>query len=601
MPIIYVDAANEGGTEDGSQSNPYGTIQEGINACSNGDVVDIAAGTYNENVTLSKSSVTLLGKLDAYDQPTVILEPPLVSLTWTLDETYGPGVYKTSDIPHTGAGTDVQPEILSYDGKTIARIRNDGGTNDNGWMGSDPDVDDWGWDALASTNPWNITSINNGTRTIDSNGGSAVDFWKGIYSIWGSLPDGSESYFRHKDGLNPNDLNIVVGAAISIGISIYGASYDNNTIDSIWVRGFDECIRIRLANTGNEVVRCKITNFSKGVNLYAPPENVTIHRNYFTTGVDGGGYMGSWSNTGYASEEYGLKEMTYEFWKYTYHESQSDSVAINLDDQGVSPTIQNNWITGTFTGIGTSALTGGWTGIDINNNRIENSPSTGFTLTPGSAGNIYQNTVFNCQSNFRYHDMLQDRASAYYIFNNISWQPTGVGTHVFFNFQSATTPTATRDYKTYHNTFSGGESGIAFATIISDTHGDHPDVEFLNNIFSVTYRPFLYVTDLPSKIGGTDAFDYNWTYGSNYLTENESEAWYGSNNIKNTTAPIWTQGTEPNPNFSLPDGHAAKNAAGAVPGTWPQYNALGADMGAYIVDGSTARPKVCVYSLGILT
>jgi pectin methylesterase-like acyl-CoA thioesterase len=93
MPTIYVDAANEGGTfEDGSQDNPYGTIQEGINACSNGDVVDIAAGTYNENVTLSKSSVTLLGKLDAYDQPTVILEPTLVSLTWTLDETYGPCV-----------------------------------------------------------------------------------------------------------------------------------------------------------------------------------------------------------------------------------------------------------------------------------------------------------------------------------------------------------------------------------------------------------------------------------------------------------------------------------------------------------------------------
>ncbi|MFC2039358.1 OmpL47-type beta-barrel domain-containing protein [Chloroflexota bacterium] len=57
---IYVDAGNTSGIEDGTQANPYNTIQEGIDAALYGDTVSVAVGTYYENITL-KDGVVVQG------------------------------------------------------------------------------------------------------------------------------------------------------------------------------------------------------------------------------------------------------------------------------------------------------------------------------------------------------------------------------------------------------------------------------------------------------------------------------------------------------------------------------------------------------------
>ena len=44
---IYVDVNNTSGIEDGTAANPYNTVQEGINAAIEGDVVQVAPGTYS--------------------------------------------------------------------------------------------------------------------------------------------------------------------------------------------------------------------------------------------------------------------------------------------------------------------------------------------------------------------------------------------------------------------------------------------------------------------------------------------------------------------------------------------------------------------------
>lgn len=60
MPVIYVDVGNSG-YEDGTKDNPYNTMNEGINAASEKYTVLVAAGTYEESVTIDKD-IRLIGE-----------------------------------------------------------------------------------------------------------------------------------------------------------------------------------------------------------------------------------------------------------------------------------------------------------------------------------------------------------------------------------------------------------------------------------------------------------------------------------------------------------------------------------------------------------
>ena len=59
-PNIYVDIGNTSGIEDGTQTHPFNSIAEGIEAVTSGKSVVVAAGTYNEQLIINKG-ITLQG------------------------------------------------------------------------------------------------------------------------------------------------------------------------------------------------------------------------------------------------------------------------------------------------------------------------------------------------------------------------------------------------------------------------------------------------------------------------------------------------------------------------------------------------------------
>jgi len=55
LSSVFVDAASGSDTNSGQSGHPFKTIQAGVNAVAAGGAVHVAAGTYNENVTVSKN------------------------------------------------------------------------------------------------------------------------------------------------------------------------------------------------------------------------------------------------------------------------------------------------------------------------------------------------------------------------------------------------------------------------------------------------------------------------------------------------------------------------------------------------------------------
>lgn len=94
--VVYVQAGAVGG--DGTQANPFGTIQEGVNAVAPTGTVHVLGGTYSvtSTITINKAGVTIKG----YPSTLILLQAAVFPFLVTGSGITIKGLTITSDIPY---------------------------------------------------------------------------------------------------------------------------------------------------------------------------------------------------------------------------------------------------------------------------------------------------------------------------------------------------------------------------------------------------------------------------------------------------------------------------------------------------------------------
>ena len=147
---VYVDDSNTSGIEDGTAGNPYNTVQEGINAAVGGDTVEVAEGTYVENINFTGKAITVRST-DPADPAVVaatIIDGNQAGSVVTFQSSEGPGsILRGFTIcggsNWTGGGIYCESSSPTISGNTIA-------ANSAEWQGGG--ICCWGGSPLIENN-----------------------------------------------------------------------------------------------------------------------------------------------------------------------------------------------------------------------------------------------------------------------------------------------------------------------------------------------------------------------------------------------------------------------------------------------------------------
>lgn len=558
----YYVATNGNNAADGSLATPWSNIWYAAKSVTAGDTVIIQAGEYNEYVTNTVSGtagnpITFTGIRGAGGEWLTILDPStLITTPWIAAPEIGTGVWKQTNMPFAVAELTIAHQRVAF----VRTITN---------MESSINV---AYTLSGLTNGADFLTLPSAaTLSETENGNAMVTFWDSIKALWSPTFDAPyTNYMRLRDGSDPSSLSIriarnhtfVTGDIHAPAVQITSKSYI--IWSNMYVRGAFAGFNLDGALCHhNIIVSNSIHNGHCRVAVVTLAHDNVVEGNEITTDYYGWPDPGAWGE--------GLNPDRANLYTVSKYLMAADSVtfdsSVALSQCGSNNMVVRNNIHDTIgSGVTVTCVTYSSpysiTNSIVSSNNIEGHPSVGITLSAGTVGSVVDhNLISDCTSNIRLHKLndTYDTNRLGYIYRNRSWEPAGVGNHIFTHWNSGDRyfdPT----FWIYHNSFSGGAGGLS-DNGYAHLAGGFTNFHYVNNIFSGA--PFAYVgyyADIQTNLNMMGSFDYNLTtppYYTLYIGTN-FPVWYGTNCIK-AAAPVWN--TNSFTSFVLPAGSQAINSA----------------------------------------
>lgn len=547
QPVIastFYVSTNGNDQNSGGAASPFRTIQFAADRAQPGDKVIVSGGTFYERVKVNTSGtltqpIIFEGERGPNGERKTIIDGSDPVTGWVSDPGVGPGVWKARTVPYKvyWMGVEEQGSLKDiYRSKDLKLLT---------YLSS-------------KTDSWLFAKIR-------------VNFWDGFEALWfgtgtytknyadGANPGSVKVRFRNGDDPNNKAIRISNGSPV---INLTNQSYI--TIKGFIIRGARRGIDIFGASSVGVVIDDNdIMNGSKKIQIKEASDiairNNKIHRN----GLGADSYSQgpfSWNSPkvdstpapGTPLYQAGIREKYFKAHKgYTGFES-GYGIDLIFANGAHDIEISGNEI---FDISADAIRLRDVHNVDIFNNDLHNCTNNMIGISWNTTGlKIHDNLFREGATNIRFWDVDWPKHSKQaYIYRNRFYLPPGFGTHLYFHWVNDGAPAGNHEFYFYHNSFSGGYTGIGFSPYAKNS--GVPNAHFINNILS-----------LGSNVNGTGTFWTTWsadlgTFAYNQVGYKSPQTipWKGSGNVLTTGTPIWVEDGHV-PDFSLPTNSQLREA-----------------------------------------
>lgn len=531
-------------TGNGSSGSPWATMGKAAASVSPGDTVYVAAGTYQENVTLtvdgtSDNRITWIGERSGDDWLTIIDPSHAVSSSgWTQatgEFTGGNLVWKK-----TLANLPVEPTSVFVDGHQLMGWSHHSYVT--GWY-------EWTYIGLPADSQY--------TRDGWTYYGSGL-FWDGVEAAFAWRTNTQTLYVRFRNGESPaTKSNVRVSTSGPQAVAYQRLTLapirilaDYNTIRGFHVRGSHIPILINGTDgngtgaKGTIVEQCFVRHGIAGIYVFRGSggtqefaDNIIIRSNLITGtlhGMTAGHLRSEWSDR---EPQTWPQFRYYYFGKYQWGAS-SESGGITFGRPQRNATITGNTITNAGAGIqfflddNNPKNVWGVSGSVIAFNTIQDTTMSGIGLSAGQgemivASNLIERAKYPLR--LQYFNIEVNHAGAYHLFENKIYKSHAGGQGLYLHAwprkklvnigNPPTAPASRQALWFYHNSISGGDIGMYWSAEFNDL--GLPKFYMINNIFSTTNAiDRTASTDLSTGSG-------TWYWPPGHIGALDHNAWIG--------------------------------------------------------------------------